>query len=222
MRWRLSWHPLRRRARKAGPDLMGHWRKQQHQERYFQMAKQEGYRARSAYKLLQIQERFRVVRRGDVVVDLGAAPGSWSQVLVDLVGERGKVIALDLQPIEPIPGVITLQGDMTDPAVQAQVMEVAGGRANVVLSDAAPSTTGVKLRDHVLSIELARAGFAVAQALLVPKGSMVLKVFEGEDLPDLIREVKLAFHPVKVHTPAATRNESWESFIVARGFKGGR
>ena len=201
---------------------MGHWRKQQHQDRYFQMAKQEGYRARSAYKLLQIQERFRVVRRGDVVVDLGAAPGSWSQVVVDLVGERGKIIALDLQPIEPIPGVVTIVGDMTDPAVQAQVIEAAGGRANVVLSDAAPSTTGVKLRDHVLSIELASAAFEVARELLVPKGSMVLKVFEGEDLPDLIRAVKLAFHPVKVHTPAATRNESWESFIVARGFKGGR
>ncbi len=201
---------------------MGHWRKQQHQERYFQKAKQEGYRARSAYKLLQIQERFRVVRRGDVVVDLGAAPGSWSQVVVDLVGERGKIIALDLQPIEPIPGVVTIVGDMTDPVVQAQVIEAAGGRANVVLSDAAPSTTGVKLRDHVLSIELASAAFEVARELLVPKGSMVLKVFEGEDLPDLIRAVKLAFHPVKVHTPAATRNESWESFIVARGFKGGR
>lgn len=201
---------------------MGHWRKQQHQERYFQKAKQEGYRARSAYKLLQIQERFRVVRRGDVVVDLGAAPGSWSQVVVDLAGERGKIIALDLQPIEPIPGVVTIVGDMTDPVVQAQVIEAAGGRANVVLSDAAPSTTGVKLRDHVLSIELASAAFEVARELLVPKGSMVLKVFEGEDLPDLIRAVKLAFHPVKVHTPAATRNESWESFIVARGFKGGR
>ncbi len=201
---------------------MGHWRKQQHQDRYFQKAKQEGYRARSAYKLLQIQERFRVIRRGDIVVDLGAAPGSWSQVVVDLVGERGKIIALDLQPIEPIPGVVTIVGDMTDPAVQAQVIEAAGGRANVVLSDAAPSTTGVKLRDHVLSIELASAAFAVARELLVPKGNMVLKVFEGEDLPDLIRAVKLAFHPVKVHTPAATRNESWESFIVARGFKGGR
>lgn len=201
---------------------MGHWRKQQHHERYFRMAKQEGYRARSAYKLIQIQDKFHIIRRGDVVVDLGAAPGSWSQVVSPLVGDRGKVVALDLQDIEPIPGVVTLQGDMTDPDVQAHVIEVVGGRANVVLSDAAPSTTGVKLRDHVLSIELARAAFAVAKELLVRNGSMVLKVFEGEDLPDLIREVKLAFHPVKVHTPAATRNESWESFIVARGYKGVR
>ncbi len=201
---------------------MSHWRKQQHQDPYFRQAKEEGYRARSAYKLLQIQEKFRVVRKGDVVVDLGAAPGSWSQALVSMVGPRGRIIALDLQVIDPIPGVICVQGDMTDPEVQAHVIEIAGGRANVVLSDAAPSTTGVKLHDHVLSIELARAAFDVARRLLDPGGNMVLKVFEGEDLPGLLRDVKQAFHPVKVHTPPATRNESWESFVVARGFKGGR
>ncbi len=199
---------------------MTHWRKQQRKELYFQKAKQEGYRARSAYKLLQIQEKFHIIRRGDVVVDLGAAPGSWCQVTVKLVGDKGRVIALDLQEIQPIPGVITLQGDMTDPAIQTRIIELAGGRANVVLSDAAPATTGIKLRDHVLSIELGRAALAVAQKLLVPGGNLVIKVFEGEDLPALIHDVKMAFHPVKVHTPAATRNESWESFIVARGFKG--
>jgi 23S rRNA (uridine2552-2'-O)-methyltransferase len=199
---------------------MSHWRKQQQQDRYFQQAKQEGYRARSAYKLLQIQEKFRLIRKGDHVLDLGAAPGSWSQVLVKLVGDRGRVVAVDLQPIEPIPGVVTLEGDMTDPEVQLRLKELAGRKVHVVLSDAAPSTTGVKLRDHVLSIELARAAFEVAKELLVPNGSMAVKVFEGEDLPALLREVKLAFHPVKVFTPPATRNESWESFIVARGYKG--
>lgn len=199
---------------------MSHWRKQQHLDRYFQKAKEEGYRARSAYKLLQIQRKFHVIRRGDTVVDLGAAPGSWSQVATKIVGERGQVIALDLQPIEPIPGVTTLEGDMTDPAVQAKVIAMAGGKANVVLSDAAPSTTGIKLRDHVLSIELARAALEVAKQMLISHGNLVLKVFEGEDLPALIHDVKMAFHPVKVHTPPATRNESWESFIVARGYKG--
>ncbi len=199
---------------------MSHWRKQQRKEEYFQKAKQEGYRARSAYKLLQIQEKFHIIRRGDVVVDLGAAPGSWSQVTAKLVGDKGRVIALDLQAIEPIPGVTTLQGDMTDPAVQAQVIALVGGRVNVVLSDAAPSTTGIKLRDHVLSMELGHAALAVAKTLLVPGGKLVIKVFEGEDLPALLHEVKMAFHPVKMHTPAATRNESWESFIVAQGFKG--
>ena len=199
---------------------MSHWRKQQRKEQYFQKAKQEGYRARSAYKLIQIQERFRIIRRGDVVVDLGAAPGSWSQVTTKLVGDKGRVIALDLQAIEPIPGVTTLQGDMTDPAIQAQVIELVGGCAHVVLSDAAPSTTGIKLRDHVLSMELGRAALGFAKNVLVPGGKLIIKVFEGEDLPALLNEVKTAFHPVKVHTPAATRSESWEAFIVAQGFKG--
>lgn len=199
---------------------MSHWRKQQQNDKYFRRAKSEGYRARSAYKLLQIQERFHVIRRGDVVVDLGAAPGSWSQVAVRLVGDRGKVVALDLQEMKPIPGVTRLQGDMTALEVQDEVIEAVGGRADVVLSDAAPSTTGIKLRDHVLSMELARAALAVAREILRPGGNFVVKVFEGEDLPGVIHNVKMAFHPVKVHKPAASRQESWEQFIVARGYKG--
>ena len=199
---------------------MSHWRKNQGRDIYFQKAKDEGYRARSAYKLLQIQDKFHIIRRRDTVVDLGAAPGSWSQVLVKLVGSRGRVIALDLQAMEPIQGVTMLQGDMMDPDVQERIKELAHGRCHVVLSDAAPSTTGVKLRDHVLSMELARAAFAVAEEILIPGGNMVLKVFQGEDLPQVIRDVKMRFHPVKVHTPPATRNESWEAFIVAQKYKG--
>ncbi|MFP4396125.1 MAG: RlmE family RNA methyltransferase [Anaerolineales bacterium] len=196
-----------------------HWRKQQHQEEYFQKAKEEGYRARSAYKLLQIQKRFHILRRGDVVVDLGAAPGSWSQVARKLVGDRGQVIALDLQEIEPIPGVTILQGDMTAPDVRARVIAAAGKQANVVLSDAAPATSGIKLRDHVLSMELGHAALEVARQLLEPQGNLVIKVFEGEDLPQLIRAVKRAFRRVKIHAPDASRQGSWETFIVARGYK---
>ena len=198
---------------------MSHWRKQQTQEKYFRKAKAEGYRARSAYKLIQIQDKFHVIRQGNTVVDLGAAPGSWSQIVTRWVGRKGHVIALDLQEIDPIPGVTILQGDMTDPEVQARIFEIAGGRVHVVLSDAAPSTTGVKLRDHVLSIELGHAALSIAKKLLLPGGALVIKVFQGEDLPGLTHDVKMAFHPVKLHTPDATRNESWETFIVARGYK---
>ncbi len=199
---------------------MSHWRKQQSREKYFQQAKSAGYRARSAYKLIQIQEKFHIIKRSSIVVDLGAAPGSWSQVVSKLVGKKGRVIALDLQEMAPIPGVTMLQGDMTDAAVQAQIIAAARGRANVVLSDAAPSTTGIKLRDHVLSMELGYAALAVAKQLLRPGGTLVIKVFQGEDLPALIREVKTAFHPVKLHAPEATHRGSWETFIVARGYKG--
>ena len=197
-----------------------HWRKQQQQDRFFRQAKTEGYRARSAFKLLQIQEKFAVIQRGDVIVDLGSAPGSWSQVLSRLVGPNGRVIAVDLQAMEPLPGVMFLQGDMTDLLVQDAIIEAAGGPVDGIVSDAAPSTTGVKLRDHVLSMELARAALTVAHALLKPGGNLVIKVFQGEDLPAVIHEVKMAFHPVKIHKPEASRKESWEQFIIARGYKG--
>ena len=199
---------------------MSHWRKKQHQEKYFQQAKRDGYRARSAYKLLQIQERFKVLRSGDRVVDLGAAPGSWSQVAVELVGRRGRVVALDLNEIEPLPGVRTLQGDMTDLQVQDRLIEEVGGQVDVVLSDAAPATTGIKLRDHVLSMELARAALAVAEEILRPGGNLIIKVFEGEDLPGVIKAVKMAFRRVKINKPASSRKGSWEQFIVARKYKG--
>jgi 23S rRNA (uridine2552-2'-O)-methyltransferase len=199
---------------------MGHWRKQQHLDRYFKKAKRDGYRARSAYKLTQMQEKFRIIRRGDVVVDLGAAPGSWSQVAAKLVGSDGRVVALDLQPIDPISGVNLVQGDMLDAEVRARVAAMVDGRADVVLSDAAPETTGIKLRDHVRSIELARTAFEFAQDLLGDGGSMVLKIFEGEDFPDLLRDVKRAFRRAQGHKPSASRDESWEIFIVARGYRG--
>jgi len=199
---------------------MTHWRKHQDKDPYFKKAKAEGYRARSAYKLLQIQKKFTIIRKGNIVIDLGAAPGSWSQVAVKLVGSKGHVLAVDIQAVDPIPGVTTLQGDMTDPEIQKRIIETVGGRADVIISDAAPFTTGVKLRDHVLSMELARAALAVAQELLQPGGKLVIKVFQGEDLPGVIYDVKMAFHPVKVYTPPATRKESWEQFIVAQGYKG--
>ncbi len=199
---------------------MAHWRKQQSRDPFFRRAKADGYRARSAYKLLQLQEKFHLIRRGDLVVDLGAAPGSWSQVAVELVGRRGRVIALDIQPMAPIPGVLILQGDMTAPSVQAKLREIAGRLADVVLSDAAPSATGIRLRDHVLSVELGHAALTVARTILRPGGKLVTKVFNGEDLPPLVQAVKRAFHPVRLHKPEASRRESRELFIIALGFKG--
>lgn len=198
---------------------MSHWRKQQRQDRFFRKAKSDGYRARSAYKLLQIQERFKLIRRGDVVVDLGAAPGSWTQVAVELVSPKGRVVALDLQEMTPVPGAVILRGDMTDLEVQDRVIEAVGGKADVVLSDAAPSTTGIKLRDHVLSMELVRAALVVAEEILRPGGHFVAKAFPGEDFAGVLHDVKMAFRHVKVAKPEASRKESWERFVVARTYK---
>jgi 23S rRNA (uridine2552-2'-O)-methyltransferase len=190
-----------------------HWRKNQREDVYFQRAKEEGYRARSAFKLLQIQEKFGLLRRGQTVLDLGAAPGSWSQVASQLVGPAGQVVAVDLQLIEPLPDVVTLQGDMTSPETLARILEATGGSVDVVLSDAAPNSTGIRLRDHVLSVELVRAALDLSGQLLRPGGHLVAKVFEGEDLPQLIVDLREAFEKVKPHYPPATRREGREVFL---------
>lgn len=192
------------------------WRRHQEKDPYFRRAKAEGYRARSAYKLLQIQDRFRIIRRGNVVVDLGAAPGSWSQVARELVGPEGRVIAVDLAPMEPLEGVIALQGDITDPATWTQLEEAAGGAVDVVLCDAAPSTTGIQVRDHALSIGLAEAALALAMRLLRPGGHFVVKIFEGGDFPNFLTQVRKAFRSAKVYHPPASRKESKELYVIAQ------
>lgn len=197
-----------------------HWRRDQGQDPYFRRAKEEGYRARSAYKLIQIQNRFHVLSRGDTVLDLGAAPGSWSQVASELVGSEGLVIAVDLQPMEPIDDVIEIQGDMTQPEVQDKVIGAAGGRVDVVLSDAAPNVSGIRVRDHAFSIALVYAALAIVRRALKPGGSFVTKVFEGEDFPHLLVDLRSDFERVKPFYPDATRREGYEVFVVCQGFEG--
>jgi 23S rRNA (uridine2552-2'-O)-methyltransferase len=205
-----------RRRKKGRP----HWRQNQREDLYFQQAKSAGYRARSAFKLLQIQEKFHLLRRGQRVLDLGAAPGSWSQVASEIVGPTGRVVAVDLQAIEPLPGVTTIQGDMTAAKTLAHILQAIEGTVHVVISDAAPNSTGIKLRDHVLSVELVRAALDLARQVLRPGGHLVAKVFEGEDLPELIVDLRQAFEKVKPHYPAATRREGREVFLVCTRFKG--
>lgn len=197
-----------------------HWRRQQGEDPYFRKAKEEGYRARSAYKLIQIQDRFHILHRGDTVLDLGAAPGSWSQVASELVGDDGLVIAVDLQPIEPIEDVLAIQGDMAVPQVQETLIGAAGDRVDVVLSDAAPNASGIRLRDHAFSIALVYAALAIVLRALKPGGSFVAKVFEGEDLPRLLVDLRTCFKRVKPFYPEATRREGYEVFVVCQGFEG--
>jgi 23S rRNA (uridine2552-2'-O)-methyltransferase len=208
----------RRRQGKRSKSGQKHWRERQQDDPYFQRAKAEGYRARSAYKLIQIQERFRIMRKGQAILDLGAAPGSWSQVAAR--SAAGKVVAVDLQAIDPIPGVITIQGDMTAPEVQAQIVKAAGGPVDVVLSDAAPNTSGIRLRDHAFSVALVYTARDIARQLLRPGGHFVAKVFTGEDLPQLVVDLRQVFVSVKPFYPEATRREGYEVFLVCKGFKG--
>lgn len=196
-----------------------HWRKNQQSDLYFQKAKADGYRARSAYKLIQINDKFKMLSKGQSILDLGAAPGSWSQVAAKIVGQTGRVIAIDLQAIEPLPGVTVLQGDITLPDVQQTMIDAAGGLVDVVLCDAAPNTSGIALRDHALSIELVYAALTVARRTLKPDGHFVAKVFEGEDMPQLLVDLRHHFGLVKPFYPDATRREGKEIFVVCKGFK---
>jgi 23S rRNA (uridine2552-2'-O)-methyltransferase len=183
-------------------------------DHYYWKAKKEGYRARSAYKLLQINERFHIINRGDNVVDLGAAPGGWLQVARRLTD--GKVIGVDLEPIEPILGVVTIQADITKESTLELVKEALGRDADVVICDAAPNLSGAWDVDHARSIDLSRSALAMARRLLRPGGNFLVKVFQGDMFTGYLNEVRREFASVKSHSPHASRRESAEMYIVAK------
>jgi 23S rRNA (uridine2552-2'-O)-methyltransferase len=185
-------------------------------DHYYRKAKEEGYRARSAYKLQQMNEKFHLIKKGDSVVDLGAAPGGWLQVASELSGRDGKIIGVDLEPIEPIPGVITFQADITRDSTVDLIKEALGGDADVVICDAAPNLSGAWDMDHAKSIDLSRSALNMAKKLLKPRGHFLVKVFQGDMFPEFLAEVKLEFSRVQAHSPAASRKESAEMYIVAK------
>jgi 23S rRNA (uridine2552-2'-O)-methyltransferase len=181
---------------------------------YYHLAKQEGYRARSAYKLLQINEKFNIIKRGDSVVDLGAAPGGWLQVAAKLSG--GIIVGVDLEGIASIPGVKTFKADITHDSTVDLVKEALGGDADVVICDAAPNLTGAWHRDHAVSVDLARSALKMARKLLKPRGNFVVKVFQGDLFLDYLNEVRKEFSSVHAHSPLASRKESAETYVVAK------
>lgn len=198
----------------------GHWRKNQGKDPYFKQAKAEGFRARSAYKLEEINRKFRIVRKGDRVLDIGAAPGSWSQLAAELVGDDGRVVAVDLQEIQPLAGVVTILGDIREPEVWAQIEAAAGGEPfNAVISDIAPKTTGIRPTDHARSIELSLFALSIAVERLRKGGNFVTKVFAGEDFNSLLALTRRFFARAAAFDPDATRKESKETFIVANNLK---
>ncbi len=188
-------------------------------DQYFKLAKAEGYVARSAYKLKEINEKKRLIRRGDRVIDLGCAPGSWLQVVEAIIGQGGLAVGIDLQEVRPIfgPRVTTMVADAfaTDPAT---LLEPLGGtRADALISDMAPNTTGHG--DDFLSARLCRRVLELAPHVLRPGGTLVMKVLEGADMPDLIKETRAMFVEAGATKPAASRDVSREIFIWATGFK---
>ena len=182
---------------------------------YYNRAKQQGYRARSAYKLKQLDDEAALIDAGDTVVDLGAAPGGWLQVAAERVGE-GRVVGVDRQRIDPLDGVETVRGDLTK-AETREELNARIGEADVVLSDMAPNMSGEYDLDHARSVYLARQAFEVARALLTPGGDFVAKVFDGRDLDDLRADIEAEFEYVRTVRPDASRDESSELYLVGKG-----
>jgi 23S rRNA (uridine2552-2'-O)-methyltransferase len=188
---------------------------------YYKKAKQQGYRSRAAYKLLELQERFRILRAGESVVDLGAAPGGWLQVAAKLVGPNGKVLGVDLQPIEPLnqKNIIIVQGDITAPETEQRIMEYLGRPADSVISDVAPKLTGVRDTDEARSLELNRTALAVAKRLLRAGGSFLIKSFVSEELRGFSAELEKQFRSVQRTRPDASRKGSSEIYFFAKDYQ---
>jgi 23S rRNA (uridine2552-2'-O)-methyltransferase len=182
-------------------------------------AKSAGYRSRAAYKLIGIDEKFKILKTGQMVVDLGAAPGGWTQVACEKVGQKGHVVGIDLTPIDSIPGAQLLCGDFCDPQVLQQLKSLLPGQVNVVLSDMAAPSTGHPQTDHLRIMGLAEEAFVFAVEVLAEGGSFVAKVLRGGTEKDLLLLLKKHFEKVSHFKPAASRADSAEMFVVATGFR---
>ncbi|MFH1101149.1 MAG: RlmE family RNA methyltransferase [Methanobacteriota archaeon] len=195
------------------------WYQEKKKEHYYREAKRVGYRARSAFKLQQIQQKFHVLRKDDIVVDLGAAPGGWSQVARELVGSHGQVIGVDLSPMKPLEGTQIIQGDMTDSVTVERLKNLLQGKpADVVISDMSPEISGNYSVDQARSIWLCEHALSFAQAVLKHDGHFVCKAFEGEDLKTFLNTVKQNFSLVKHFAPEASRKSSSEIYIIAKSY----
>ncbi|HVB68982.1 MAG TPA: RlmE family RNA methyltransferase [Acetobacteraceae bacterium] len=204
------------RGRSAGSQR---WLARQLNDPYVAAARAQGWRSRAAFKLIELDDRFRLIRPGVRVLDLGAAPGGWSQV----AARRGaaKVVGVDLLAIDPLPGVVLIKGDFADPEMPARLEAALDGKADLVLSDMAPNTTGHGATDHLRIVALAELAFAFALEVLAPGGAFVAKVFQGGSERTILARMKRNFTSVRHVKPPASRKESSEVYVVATGFRGG-
>jgi len=199
---------------------MTRWYAEKKKEHYYKEAKRVGYRARSSFKLQQIQNKFKIIRKGDTVIDLGAAPGGWSQVAKELVGDTGTVLGIDLSYITPMDGVKFLQGDLTVESTIEKIKQILGDKkADVMISDMSPNISGNYSVDQARSVYLCEHALKLAELLLKPGGNFACKVFEGEDLPDFIKKTSKLFSAVKQSSPDASRKSSSEIYVIARHLK---
>ena len=197
------------------------WNIERKNEHYYKMAKKQQYRSRASYKLLQINKRFKIIKPQDKVVDLGAAPGGWSQVALESVGEEGLVIGVDLEWIRPFDeeNYLTVRGDFTDEKIITQIKSLLHGMAKVVISDASPKLSGIKDIDNLRSADLADNALKVCDHLLMHSGNFIMKVFQGSEYDNIIKNIKERFKIVKTTKPPSSKKGSVEMYVIAKGFK---
>jgi 23S rRNA (uridine2552-2'-O)-methyltransferase len=188
---------------------------------FVKQAQKDGYRARSAYKLIELNEKDRLIRPGMRIMDLGAAPGGWSQVAGKLVGERGRVLATDILPMDPLVNVDFIQGDFTEDVIVQQVLDWLGStKFDLIISDIAPNTTGIASADAAKSIYLLELALDTARRTLKSDASFAAKMFQGSGSDEYLKELRTHFAKVTIRKPVASRKESREVYVVAKGFKG--
>lgn len=197
------------------------WLKEHREDAYVQQAQREGYRSRACYKLLELQEKDRLIVSGATVLDLGSAPGGWSQVAADLVGHNGRIIASDILPMDSLAGVEFIQGDFTEDAVFEEIVDaIAGQPVSVVLSDMAPNLSGMNAVDQPKAMYLVELALDLALKVLASGGLFVAKVFQGEGFDALLQSARSEFDQVVTRKPKASRARSREVYLVAKGFRG--
>lgn len=186
---------------------------------YYKKAKKEGYSSRAAFKLKEINSKYKLIKKGDTVLDAGCAPGGWLEVLSEIVTDNGKVVGVDLLDVKNIraKNVVFIKGDLKDANTAERILPFQP--FDTVVSDAAPNTTGQKIVDHVNSIELARTVFEIAKKFLKQGGNFLFKLFDGEDRDELLHDLKKYFCSIKIVRPDATRKNSFEIYIICKGFK---
>lgn len=198
----------------------GRWLKEHFDDQYVKMSKENGYRSRASFKLIEINEKDKLIKPGMTVIDLGAAPGGWSQIAVELVGDNGRVVASDILEMSPLAGVEFIQGDFTEEAVLNQILDTMGGDlADVVISDMAPNMSGNNAVDQPAAMYLVELALDMAREVLKPNGSFVAKVFQGEGFDQYMADVRTHFKKVVTRKPDSSRARSREVYIIGVGFK---